>query len=142
MTTAVPSATPHDSRVRELGLAVAASVVQMAMMIPGYNEDGSFQATEWFVMLAISLAVGLLVFAFVVPRGSTMVGLVLGVLALVSVLVFWAGVTLPLAAAAAVVGWRAREGGEHRTRATVTLALSALSAVALVAIIIGDAVAN
>jgi len=114
----------------------------MAMMIPGYSDQGSFQATEWFVMLAISLAIGLLVFAFVVPRGGTVIGLVLGVLALLSVLVFWAGVTLPLAAAAAVVGWRAREGGEHRTRATVTLALSALSTVALVAIIIGDAVAN
>ena len=142
MTTAVPSATPHESRVRDLGLAVAASIVQMAMMIPGYNEDGSFQTAEWFIMLAVSLAVGLLVFYFVVPRGSTVAGLVLGVLALLSVLVFWAGVTLPLAAAAAVVGWRARQAGEDRTRATVVLALGALSAVAVVAIIIGDAVAN
>ena len=142
MTTAVPSATPHESRIRDLGLAVAASVVQMAMMIPGYNEDGSFQTAEWFIMLAVSLAVGLLIFAFVVPRGGTVTGLVLGVLALLSVLVFWAGVTLPLAAAAAVVGWRARQAGDQGTQATVVLALSALSAVGLVAIIIGDAVAN
>ena len=142
MTTAVPSATPHESRIRDLGLAVAASVVQMAMMIPGYNEDGSFQTAEWFIMLAVSLAVGLLIFAFVVPRGGTVTGLVLGVLALLSVLVFWAGVTLPLAAAAAVVERRARQAGEDRTRATVVLAHSALSAVPLVAIIIGDAVAN
>ena len=143
MTTAVPSATPHESRVRDLGLGVAASLVQMAMMIPGYNEDGSFDATAWFIMLAVSLAVGLLVFAFVVPRGHAVTALVLGVLALLSVLVFWAGVTLPLAAAAAVVAWRVREGDdEHRTRATVALVLSAVSAVALVAIIIGDALAN
>ena len=142
MATAIPSATPHVSRVRYLSLAVAASLAQMAMMIPGYSEDGSFQTEEWFIVLAISLAVGLLVFSFLVPGGGAMTGLVIGVVAVVSVLVFWAGITLPLAAAAAVVGWRARQSDEHQMPATVALALSALSAVALVVIIIGDAIAN
>jgi hypothetical protein len=35
MTSAIPSATPHMSRVHYLWLAIAASVVQMAMMVPG-----------------------------------------------------------------------------------------------------------
>jgi len=142
MTSAIPSATPHMSRVHYLWLAIATSILQMAMMVPGYSEDGTFHAVEWLSVLAVSLAVGVILFAFVVPGGGTLTGLVLGGFAVVSVLVFWAGITLPLAAAAAVVGWRARQGGEHRTRATVTLALSGLSVVALVAIIIGDAVAN
>jgi len=142
MSHAIPSTTPHLSRVQYLSLAVAASVVQMLMMVPGYSENGSFQAAEWLMVLAVSLAVGLLVFSFVVPGGGALTALVLGVVAVVSVLVFWAGVTLPLAAAAGLVGWRARQGGDHRTRATVALALSAFSVVALVAIIIGDAVAN
>ena len=142
MTTAVPSAAPQMSRVRYLSLAVGASLVQMAMMIPGYSEDGSFQATEWLTVLAISLAVGLLVFAFAVPHGGAMTGIVLGAVAVLSTLVFWAGVTLPLAAAAIVVGWRLLQSGEHRTPAIVAMALGALGVVAVVAIIIGDAIAN
>jgi len=142
MTTAVPSAAPQMSRMRHLSLAVGASLVQMAMMIPGYSDNGSFQTTEWLTVLAISLVVGLLVFAFAVPHGGATSGIVLGAVALVSTLVFWAGVTLPLAAAAIVVGWRLRQAGEHQTAALVTLALGALSVVAVVAIIIGDAISN
>jgi hypothetical protein len=142
MTTAAPSAAPQMSRARYLSLAVGASLAQMAMMIPGYSDAGSFQTMEWLTVLAISLAVGLLVFAFAVPHAGAVTGIVLGAVAVLSTLVFWAGVTLPLAAAAIVVGWRLRESGEHRTPAIVTLALGALSVVALVAIIIGDALAN
>ena len=142
MTTAVPSAAPQTSRARYLGLAVGASLVQMAMMIPGYSDNGSFQTMEWLSVLAISLVVGLLVFAFAVPHGGVVTGLVLGVVAVLSILVFWAGVTMPLAAAAIVVGWRLRESGEHRTPAAIVLALGGLSLVALVAIIIGDAISN
>jgi hypothetical protein len=67
---------------------------------------------------------------------------VLGAVALVSVLIFWAGFTLPLAVAAGLVGWRARQGGERPGLANAALALAVVAAVALVAIIIGDAVAN
>ncbi len=142
MTTAVPSASPHMSRAGYLGVAVVASLVQMAMLIPGYSEDGSLQTGEWLSTLLLSLVVGMLVFWFAVPGGGSVTGLVLGVVALLSVLAFWAGVTLPLAAAAALIGWRARQAGDDRTRATIILALSALSVVAVVAIIVGDAVAN
>lgn len=142
MTTAMPSATPHSSRVRYLSLAVAASVVHLVMMIPGYSDNESFQTVAWLSTLAISVAVGVVVFLFVVPGGGATTGIVLGVVAVLSVLVFWAGLTLPLAAAAGTVGWRARQHGQQRTGATVALVLTALSVVALVVIIIGDAVAN
>ena len=142
MTTAVPSATPHVSRARYLLLAVAASLVHLAMMIPGYSEGGSFEATAWLIVLAISLAVSLLLFWFLVPNAGAVTGLVLGIATVASVLVFWAGITLPLAAASATIGWRARQGPDRRTLGNVALALSALSVVALVAIIVGDAIAN
>jgi hypothetical protein len=92
--------------------------------------------------LVVSLVVAALVFVFVVPGGGAVTGVVLGAVALVSVVVFWAGVTLPLAAAAGLVGWRARQGGERPGLANAALALAAVAAVALVAIIIGDAAAN
>lgn len=130
------------SRTRYLLIGAAASVAQMLMMIPGYNEDDEFQATEWLVVLLISLVVAGLLFTFVVPRGNAMSALVLGIVALVSVLVFWAGITLPLAAAGALTAWRARSAGDRPGLATVALALSVVAAIALVAIIIGDAASS
>jgi len=114
----------------------------MAMMIPGYSEDGDFQASEYAITFAISLVVGILVFLLVVPGGGATTALVLGIVAVASIVVFWAGITLPLAAAGAVTGWRARKTGRRAQLSTIAVALSVLAAVALVAVIVGDAVAN
>jgi hypothetical protein len=136
----VPADNTH--RTTLLGIAVAATVVHMAMMIPGYSEDGDFQARDFAIVFAVSLVVGALVFLLVVPGGGATTALVLGILAIASIVVFWAGITLPLAAAGAVTGWRARQTGAQKQLATIAIALSVLAAVALVAVIIGDAVAN
>ncbi len=112
------------------------------MMIPGYHDNGAFQTTEWVSMLLVSLVPGAALFWFVVPGGGAVTAVVLGTVAVVSLLVFWAGLTLPIAAAGAVVGWRGRESAEQRGLATSGLALSALAAVALVAIIVGDGLSN
>ena len=88
MTAAMPSAAPSWSRLRYLSVAVAASVIQLLMMIPGYSEGGQFQTVPWLSMLAVSIVVSVLVFAFVVPRAGAVTSLVLGVVALLSVAVF------------------------------------------------------
>ena len=139
-----PMSVPADNthRTMFLGIAVAATVVHMAMMIPGYSEDGDFQARDFAIVFAVSLLVAVLVFLLVVPGGGATTALVLGIVAVASIVVFWAGITLPLAAAGAVTGWRARQTGTRAQLATIAVALSVLAAVALVAVIIGDAVAN
>jgi Na+/melibiose symporter-like transporter len=142
MTTSMPSALPTSSRLRNLSLPVGAAVINLLIMIPGYIQDGRFQAGPWFVMLAISLVVGLALFVFVVPRAGAVTGLVVGAVALLSVIVFWTGLTLPIAAAAAVIGWRERHRSDRRGLATAAVALAAVSAVALIAIIIVDAVSS
>jgi hypothetical protein len=142
MTTSIPSALPGSSHLRYLSVPVAASVIHLLMMIPGYSEDGRFQAGPWFITLAISLVVGLALFAFLVPRAGAVTSLVIGVVALLSVIVFWAGLTLPIAAAATVTGWRARQRGDRRGLATAAVALAAVSAAALIAIIIVDLVSS
>jgi hypothetical protein len=142
MTAAAPSAAPSWSRLRYLSVAVAASVIHLLMMIPGYSEGGEFQTGTWLTVLAISIVVGVVVFAFVVPRAGAVTSLVIGVLALLSVLVFWAGLTLPVAAAAAVTGWRERQRGDRRGVATAAVVLAAVAVVALIVIIISDAVTN
>jgi len=142
MTTASALLPPAVSRTRYLLIAAAASVAQMLMMIPGYNEDGEFQVGEWIIVLLISLVVSVALFTFVVPKGGAVSALVLAIVGLASLLVFWAGLTLPFAAAAAVISWRSRTSAERTGMATVALALSLLTAAALAAIIIGDAIAN
>lgn len=142
MTTAsalLPTAVP---RRRYLLIAAAAAIAQMLMMIPGYSEDGELQVGEWLVVLLISLVVSAALFAFVVPKGGAVSALVLAIVGLASLLVFWAGLTLPFAAAAAVISWRSRAAGERTAMATAALSVSIVSAVALVAIIIGDAIAS
>jgi hypothetical protein len=139
MTTAASNATSHPSRVHLLALAVAASVIHLLMMIPGYSDHEEFQTLTWLGVLAFSLVVSVLLFVLVVPGRGAITGIVLGVVALVSVVVFWAGVTLPLAAAAGAVGWRAWTE-RHDKAAGAALLLSALTTVALVAIIISDAI--
>ena len=141
MTAAIPAATPHSSRTRLLPVAAAASLVHLLMMIPGYQDDGAFQTATWLAVLVFSLVVSVALFLFVVPRAGATTGVVLGVVAVLSCVVFWAGVTLPLAAAAGAVGWEARNG-QRRTLALVALGLAALSVVALVSIIISDAQAH
>ena len=142
MSTAAPMHSSHpSSRTHLLPVAAAASVVQMLMLIPGYSDAGGFQVVGWLSVLAFSLVVSGLLFAFVVPTGRPLMGAVTGGIALVSVLAFWAGITLPLAAAAAYLGWQARDG-EERTLAWTAVGIAVVSTVALVAIIIGDALAS
>ena len=142
MTTSSEPLPAPVSRTRYLFIAAGAAIAHLLMMIPGYSEDGEFQVGEWLVVLLISLVVAAGLFLFVVPKGGAVSALVLAVVALVSVLVFWAGLTLPLAAAAAVISWRSRALGERTGMATAALTLSIVAAVALVAIIIGDAVSS
>ena len=137
-----PTATLDLTRSRAVIVAIAVSAIQMLMLVPGYSEDGTFQVGEWLVVLAISLVLSVALFLFAVPRGGVIAGIALGALAVVSVLVFWAGITLPLAAASAAVGWRLRRGGNTAAGPVVVLALAVLAIVAFVAIVIGDAVAN
>jgi hypothetical protein len=123
-----PAAVPAD-RNRLLGIAAAASILHLLMMIPGYNEDGDFDAVPWLVVLVISLVVSVALFLLVVPRSNPVVALVLSVVAL----------TLPLAAAGFFTAWGARQSGNRSGLVTAALAVAAVAAVALVAIIIADA---
>ena len=127
---------------REITMAVAAVVIHMVAMIPGYNEDDTFQATEWLIIFAISAVVAAVVFWFPVRMASTGWAMGLAVCALVSVLAFWAGLTLPLAAGAVALALRSRARGDRPGLAQAALAVAVLAVIALAAIIIGDAIAS
>jgi hypothetical protein len=130
------------SRVSSLPLlpiGIAAGVLHALAMIPGYNDNGSFDTTAWLVMAAVSVVLGAALFLFVVPKGGSTTALVLSILAFVTLAAFWMMLSLPLAAAALVTAMRARDRGEANAKTTVALVLGGIAVVGLVAIIIGDA---
>ena len=142
MTTALRTPTHRMSpRLRYLPIGIAASVLQGLIMIPGYNDDGTWD-NAWFSMLVMSLIVATVVFIFVVPNGGAVSALVLGILSLLGAVAFWAMFSFPIAAGAGVLGLRARREGSRRTMANVALGLAAFAVAATVAITIGDAISN
>ena len=142
MTTALPTnAHALSDRVRLLPIGIGAAVVQALMMLPGYNQDDGFDSA-WYGMAAVSLVLAVAVFALAVPHGGGTTAVVLGVLAVLGCIAFWAMLSFPLAAGAAVVGMRARHEVAERTRGTVGVALAAFAVVATIAITIGDMIAG
>jgi len=102
-----------------------------------HGKSGGEQLSEWLVVLSVSAVVAALLFALVVRRAATgdagRRSLVLGVLALLSVAVFWSG--LPSVLAAAAVGCALVERdrrGSFGGSATSGLVLSALAVMAAV----------
>ena len=143
MSEAVPAG--ESSRAASLPLlpiGVAAALVHAAMMIPGYNEDGTVETAGWLVMAAISLVLAVALFLFVVPKGGGTTALVLSVLGLLTVLAFWAMLSLPLSAAGLMTAVRARDRGERDGRTTAALAIGAIAVVALVVVTVGDAMSS
>ena len=97
---------------------MVASVVQMLLIVPGYSDTGDLQIGSYAVAFAISLVVAVLLFMLVVPRAGAVTAIVLGVVAIVTVVAFWLGITLPIAAAAVLVGVRERTAGRQVGMAT------------------------
>ena len=139
MTTSSSARMGNSSRARYLGVGLAASVAHMLLMIPGYSENGGLQVGAYAVAFATSLVATVLVFMLVVPRAGASTALILGVVAIVTFPAFWLGITLPIAAAAVLVGVRECAAGQRTGIATSGAVLGVVGAVLTIAIIIGDA---
>jgi uncharacterized membrane protein YozB (DUF420 family) len=143
MSEAVPAGeASRASSLPLLPIGIAAAIVHAAMMIPGYHEDDKFQTGTWLVMLAIALVLAVVLFQFVVPNGGGTSALVLSILGFLSVLAFWAMLSLPLAAAGLVTALRARDRGERDGKTTAALVIGVLALVFLVVVTVGDAIAT
>ena len=120
------------------GVALAAGLAAWGTFSENDHEKG-----EYLVVLGIIGVAALVVFGWIVPRAlrnqsGGVAGLVLGVLAVLTIAAFWSGLPPVLAAGAIVLGlagWNARDR-EWLYRAAVVIALFAV--VADVAIYIGD----
>jgi hypothetical protein len=123
--------------------AVAGTVTALALTAIGTigGENDRYDATDWLtVSVPIVLVAGAVVFGLVVPRiirgaRASTGGLVLGVLALVSIVAFYLGLPAILAGAAAAcaAAARTRRGWTPATAVAVALAIAATAAAVVLA---------
>jgi hypothetical protein len=116
--------------INGIGLAAAAlaAVALAAANFTGSGENGG--GPEYAVTLGVSLILALALFGWVIPRTdrSARAGLVVGLLAILSVAVYWTGLPYVLGPAAVVLGLVGRSRGESPPQATTAVVLGALAA--------------
>lgn len=143
MTNAASSPTHRSvSRLRLVPIGAGASLLHAVMLIPGYSQDGPFEAADWAGMLVVSLVVAGIVFTTAVPGGGPVTAVVLGVVSVLGALAFWVALAFPLAAGAIVVGLRSGPDGRRPRAAAVGLGLGVLAIAATIGITVWDAAAN
>ena len=120
---------------------VALSAVATAALLAAWGTFGqeTHATREYLVVLALVGVAAVAVFGWAVPRAlrSATIGrtaVVLGVLGVVTVLVFWSGLPPIFASGAAVLGWSQREG----RRGKIAIGLSVLALLGYVAVYIAD----
>ena len=113
-------------------MSVALGIVLLAIGAYGGDEE---DATRYFLVTsAITIAVAGVLFWGIVPRitRTGRGGLIIGILAVLSLVLFWLGLPSPLAGAAAFLGLAARQSGSEAGKGTAALALAAIAVVAAV----------
>jgi hypothetical protein len=136
-----------DPRDRIVGV-VCGLLLVIGMPIAYFSGDTSTgEVIACFVFIALWLiAIALLVTRFVPswragpPERATRVALILGVLALITCIVFWTGLPIPLGAGAIMLGLTLRESepANARTKATIALGLGGFAVLAtFVTLLIG-----
>ncbi len=116
--------------------AVALAVANFVATEPDSNGGG----VEYAVTLGVSLVLALALFGWIVPRTTypARAGLIVGLLAALSLAVFWSGLPYILGPAAIVLGLLGRARTETRTSGAVAVALGTVTTVAALAAVVLD----
>jgi hypothetical protein len=120
---------------KRTGIAVGSIALAIVLVAIGAYSGDDDDATRYFLIAsAIAIAAGVILFWVIVPRVRRpgLGGLIIGILAVLSLAVFWLGLPSPLAGAAAVLGLAARESGSETGKGNAALALAAITVVAAV----------
>ena len=103
---------------RRTSFAVGSFVVSAILTAIGtFSGSDDNQVWQWLVVLAVTAAAVAVMFWVVVPRfdsGTGGAALVVSLVALVSLVVFWLGLPVPIAAAATLLGLDARDRPDAR----------------------------
>ena len=122
---------------REAALGVAASLLAVGAMAvdhligksdPGENDSFPVDTPGFVLTSVLSIAVAIALFRFVVRRAATnearrlaRKALIVGVLAIVTIPLLFAGVTFPIAGAAIALGLMTRASGRQRAGAAAVI---------------------
>lgn len=119
---------------RRTGIAAASVALAIVLVAIGAYSGNDDDTGYFLVASAITIAVAVVLFWGIVPRITRpgFGGLIIGILAVVSLVVFWLGLPSPLAGAATVLGLDARERGSEAGKGNAGLALAAIAVVAAV----------
>jgi hypothetical protein len=127
--------------ITALGIAAAAltAVVLAVANFVGTEASENGGAVEYAVTLGFSLLVAVALFGWVIPRSERpgRAGLVVAVLAALSVAAFWSGLPYVLGPAAVALGLLGRARGETGT-AIVAVVLGSLATLAAIAAVVVD----
>ena len=133
------------SRQTIFGYGLAATILTAAALaaanFTGDGDNGG--GPEYALTLAVSLLLAIGLFGWVIPRTTrpAKAGLVVGVIALLSIAAYWTGLPYVLGPAAVVLGQLGRARAETRTPATIAVVLGALATAGAIAALIADQVA-
>jgi hypothetical protein len=121
-----------------LAAAVLAALALAVANFTGTGDNGG--GIEYASTLAVSLLVAVALFGWVIPRSDrpARTGLVIGLLAVLSVAAFWSGLPYVLGPAAVVLGVLGRAGSESRAQGTVAIVLGTLATVGGIAAVVLD----
>jgi hypothetical protein len=119
---------------RRTGIAAASVALAIVLLAIGAYSGSGDDTGYFLVASAIAIAVAVVLFWGIVPRITRpgLGGVIIGILGVVSLVVFWLGLPSPLAGAATVLGLDARESGSEVGKGNAALALAAIAVVAAV----------
>jgi hypothetical protein len=127
--------------ITALGIA-AAALTAVALAVANFvgtegGENGG--AAEYALTLGFSLVIAIALFGWVIPRSERpgRAGLVVAILAALSVAAFWSGLPYVLGPAAVALGLLGRARGETGT-ATVAVVLGSLATLAAIVAVVVD----
>jgi hypothetical protein len=123
-----------------IGAIALATVLAAVGTWAGGDEHG---AKEFLVVCAIIAVAAAVVFGWVVPRGlqreaAGATALTLSILGLITVFVFWSGLTPILAGGGALLGWAGRDAARGRGMSRAAIGIGALALLGYLAIYASD----
>ncbi len=123
-----------------IGVAAAAfaAVALAAANFSGTEENGG--GLEYAITLGASLLVALALFGWGIPRAERPArsGLIVGLVAVLSLAAFWSGLPYVLGPAAVVLGLRGRTRSDGGMQATAAIVLGALAVIGGIAAVVLD----
>jgi hypothetical protein len=123
-----------------IAAAVLTAVALAAANFVGNESDSQGGGAEYAVTVGGSLLLAVALFGWVIPRAKypARIGLVVGMLGVLSLAAFWSGLPFVLGPAAVALGLLGRSAASTRLQGSIAVALGALATLGALAAVVLD----